>query len=137
MIFKFNYYQKRKLLKIKLPLKGLTSSALSDSTSITSSCQPHKLIILSLNCRSLPPKIDNLRLLAEAQNPHVIALRETWLDNSIKDQEMTIEGNSLVRRDQNRRNCCLPMGERPLHHSLISGTPTIEFETHPTPWNFL
>ncbi len=23
MIFKFNYYQKRKLLKIKLPLKGL------------------------------------------------------------------------------------------------------------------
>ncbi len=25
MIFKFNYYQKRKLLKIKLPLKGLNA----------------------------------------------------------------------------------------------------------------
>ncbi len=81
---------------------NLTSSAVSDSTSIASSCQPHKLIILSLNCRSLPPKIDNLRLLPEAQHPHVIALCETWLDNSIKDQEMTIEGYFLVRRDRNR-----------------------------------
>ncbi len=37
----------------------------------------HSLNFLSLNCRSLCPKIDDLRLLSEAQSPHVISLCKT------------------------------------------------------------
>ena len=58
--------------------------------------------ILSLNCRSLLPKIDHLRLTAKATLPHIISICETWLDNTISDAELSIEDYSLVRRDRTR-----------------------------------
>ncbi|XP_064382509.1 uncharacterized protein LOC135331318 [Halichondria panicea] len=82
-----------------------SNTSISDlSISSTSTSAPNEnLNIVSLNCRSLLSKIDNLRLLTEAQNPHVVALCETWLDDSISDRELSCEGYFLVRRDRNRQ----------------------------------
>lgn len=63
---------------------------------------PNALSILYTNCRSVLPKLDHLRLLASTQNPHLIAVTETWLDDTISDNEVTIPGYQLVRRDRNR-----------------------------------
>ena len=62
-----------------------------------------QLSILYSNCRSLLPKLDNLRVQANSLNPCIIALTETWLDASISDYELCIPGYSVLRRDGNRR----------------------------------
>ncbi len=45
----------------------------------------NSLVVDYTNCRSLLPKIDELRLLADDMRLDFIALTETWLDPSIKD----------------------------------------------------
>ena len=63
---------------------------------------PNALTILYTNCCSLLPKLDHLRLLASTQNPHIIGITETWLDDSISDSELMVPGYQLVRRDRDR-----------------------------------
>ena len=60
------------------------------------------LNLLSLNCRSLFPKIDDLRLLALSDPPDIIAVCETFLDQSISSSELAIANLTLIRRDRNR-----------------------------------
>ena len=48
------------------------------------------------NCRSLLPKLDQLRAQALSSNPGIIALVETWLDSSISNQEIFIPGYSFT-----------------------------------------
>ena len=59
--------------------------------------------VLYANCRGILPKIDHLRLLSTAHNPHIISICETWLDNTISDNELYIPGFSLIRRDREGR----------------------------------
>ena len=84
-------------------LHGVTDGNSSQPTSVA----PHSLSLHSLNlfysnCRSLPPKIDSLRALAAADDPDIILLCETWLDDSITDAELSISNYSICRRDRNR-----------------------------------
>ena len=58
--------------------------------------------IFYLNCRSLLPKLDALRVQAMSSNPSIIALVETWLDTSISSQEFSIPGYSCILRDRHR-----------------------------------
>ena len=53
--------------------------------------------------RSLVNKIDEMRVFCESHMPHVLCLNETWLDSSINDGEIQLDGYSLVRRDKTRR----------------------------------
>ena len=62
----------------------------------------HNLNILYTNCRSVLPKIDELRCLASQHSPHIICLCETWLDDTILDCELNIPSFSIVRRDRCR-----------------------------------
>ena len=48
------------------------------------------LEILYYNARSILPKLDELRLLCGDLNPHVVCIVETWLDNSVLDNQLTI-----------------------------------------------
>lgn len=54
------------------------------------------------NCRSLLPKIDELRMLAQTTQPDLLAMTETWLDQDIKQSELAIPSYSLLRRDRSR-----------------------------------
>ncbi len=62
----------------------------------------NSLVVYYTNCRSLLPKIDELRLLADDTRLDFIALTETWLDPSIKDSELSIPSFTLLRRDRSR-----------------------------------
>ena len=48
------------------------------------------LCVLSTNCRSLLPKMDDLRVLAANHRYDLITLTETWLGMDIKECEVSI-----------------------------------------------
>jgi len=58
--------------------------------------------IVYTNCPSIYHKLDELRTLVSQHSPHVICLCETWLDDSILDDELFIPSFNLVRRDRSR-----------------------------------
>ena len=61
------------------------------------------LHFVGLNIRSLLPKIDQLKIFVQNNNPAVISVSETWLDNSVTSNEVNIPGYSIERKDRNRQ----------------------------------
>ena len=57
---------------------------------------------MHLNVRSLLPKIDEVRRIAQTTSIPVMCFTETWLDATITDPEIEIENYLVVRRDRNR-----------------------------------
>ena len=56
------------------------------------------LWLTHLNCRSLLPHKDELRLIFETNKPFLIAVTETWLRQSVYDGEISIAGFSVLRK---------------------------------------
>ena len=83
----------RRCLSETLPFQdtsSLPSPTTSPSRSLTDCVRPSQistsnssLNILYTNCRSLCPKMDELRCLTSQHLPNIICLCETWLDDSI------------------------------------------------------
>ena len=59
------------------------------------------LHFIHLNVRSLLPKFEELKVIANKTKAAVIILTETWLDGSIPSGEIDIDGYTIVRRDRN------------------------------------
>ena len=57
-------------------------------------------MVIHFNCRSLLPKVDELRAVFESSKPLFIATTETWLNNSITNMEVDINGYSIERHDR-------------------------------------
>ena len=57
---------------------------------------------ISLNVRSLLSKLSEIKRMLQLSSASVLALNETWLDASISDDEIGIEGYTVVRKDRNR-----------------------------------
>lgn len=57
---------------------------------------------IHLNARSLLPKMAELRIIASKSKASVIAIYETWINNSVTDSEISIEGYHVLRKDRNR-----------------------------------
>ena len=77
------------------------------------------LHFLHLNVRSLVNKISEIRLLASKTRAAVISLSETWLDDSVLDNEISIGDYCLVRRDRNRNGggvCMFIRSDIPFSH---------------------
>ena len=68
-----------------------------------SSLNGRGLHFLHLNIRSLPPKIDELRTLVRKTKAAVVGISESWLDNSITDNEIHIDGFCTLRKDRDRK----------------------------------
>ena len=60
------------------------------------------LSILYFNARSLLPKFDELAATAEALQPTVICIVETWLSDQVTESEISIMGYVTYRLDHNR-----------------------------------
>ena len=60
------------------------------------------LHFVHLNARSILPKMGELDILAHNTNAAIIAVTESWLDNTIHDNEVCIPGYSIQRKDRNR-----------------------------------
>ena len=61
------------------------------------------LKIIHLNIRSLLSKIDLLRIWVEQHQPSVITISETWLTNTISDNEIKLTNYILYRADRGTR----------------------------------
>lgn len=57
---------------------------------------------LHLNVRSLIPKLDELKFIAQKSNAAVIGITETFLDDTINDSEIEIPNYVVERKDRNR-----------------------------------
>jgi len=55
-----------------------------------------------ININSILPKIDELRLVATETKCVVISVSETKLDETIQDEEISIQGYNLIRKDRKR-----------------------------------
>jgi hypothetical protein len=53
---------------------------------------------IHVNARSILPKMSELRIMAKESKAAVIAISETWLDSSVINSEIQIEGYSIQRR---------------------------------------
>ena len=60
------------------------------------------LHFLHLNIDSIFPNSDEIRLLAINSNPHIISFSKTKLDGTILDEEIDINGYSVIQNDRNR-----------------------------------
>ena len=58
------------------------------------------LKIMSLNARSLKNKMGELIDMAKIQNPHIIAVTETWATDEINDAFYNLENYILYRNDR-------------------------------------
>ena len=58
------------------------------------------LKIIQLNTRSITNKLDQIRLMLHMKSVDILAITETWLDNSWSDNELVITGYNLFRRDR-------------------------------------
>jgi hypothetical protein len=60
-------------------------------------------MVMHCNCRSLLPKVDELRAAMKSVKPSFIATTETWLNNGISNTEVDINGYCVERHDRNSR----------------------------------
>ena len=58
------------------------------------------LHFVHINIRSIFQKITELRILFKETNLAVIAFTETWLNDSVNDEEIKIDGYKIVRKDR-------------------------------------
>ena len=61
------------------------------------------LHFLHINARSLLPKLTDARLLVQRTNAAVLAVTETWLDESVTNAEIELNGYIVNRKDRNRK----------------------------------
>lgn len=57
---------------------------------------------IHLNARSFLPKMAEMRIIASISKTSLIAISKTWIDNSVTDSEISIEGYHILRKDRNR-----------------------------------
>ena len=75
------------------------------SSSAQRNCTTSKLKIVHLNIRSLcsPSHLTEFRDWAAANKTDVITISETWLNSTVTDSEVTIDGYELYRQDRLRK----------------------------------
>ena len=67
------------------------------------------------------PKLDELRAAILIHKPDIICIVETWLDESISDNEVGIQNYDIVRLDRNRHGGgILIYVNSSFSHSLVS-----------------
>lgn len=62
------------------------------------------LKIMDLNVRSLGNKVEAIRILLLSRSLDILALTETWLDETWNDKELAVVGYNLFRRDREANN---------------------------------
>ena len=59
------------------------------------------LLVCSLNIGSLLKHFDEIKVFLDEYKPHILGLNETRLNDDAEDDDLFIEGYSIVRRDRN------------------------------------
>ena len=69
-----------------------------------------------LNVNSVVKHLDELRLLVDDKQPHVLCLNETKLDDTVEDNCIDIDGYQVIRKDRTRHGGGVAMC---VHESLM------------------
>ncbi len=85
-----------------LPTVGLENT-LDSTGELLPAFTSKGLHCLHLNVHCLLPKIDEILVLANKSNASILCLTETWLDSSIREAEVEIENDIIIRKDRNRQ----------------------------------
>ncbi|XP_060607821.1 uncharacterized protein LOC132759963 [Ruditapes philippinarum] len=78
------------------------SSTIRDSCENINCFERKGLHFIHFNVCSLLPKMSELRQIATKFKFSAIAITESWLDNSVTDNEVIIQGYNVIRKDRNR-----------------------------------
>lgn len=83
-----------------------TSSSLLNSSCSSATISHHSkcnnILSIFFNARSVGNKQTELQSLIDIENPDILAVNESWLDNNITDSEIVDPSFILFRRDRNR-----------------------------------
>ena len=60
----------------------------------------NKLNCLYTNARSIVNKLDELHLYLSEEKPDIVGITETWLNSSIDNSELNVDGYTIFRRDR-------------------------------------
>ena len=60
------------------------------------------LHFIHINARSLLPKLSELKIIADSSKAAVISITETWIDDTISNAELKIDGYNILRQDRSR-----------------------------------
>ena len=74
-------------------------------------------MILTINARTLLPKVDELRGLCTYRRYMAIVVTETWLSPEVLDNELAVDEYNPVRRDKNRHGGGVAIF---IHNSLLN-----------------
>ena len=112
------------------PIEGESSEHHSFSNLPSNNDRDRTLTVMYFNARSLLPKLDELRMLAVDSNPDIICIVETWLSQDITNEEVSIPGYLLHRKDRNRNGGGVLMYTRDsLNVKILSQPPDLEVLT--------
>lgn len=111
----------------------VASSLKSNSTSQTSSSptlrKPQQHFpapsILLFNARSLLNKLDDLKVRVAKFDPDVVVITETWLDNSVREGVLTIQGYKVFRNDRDLRGGGVAIFCKTALTAVVESSPTI------------
>jgi len=83
-------------------VNAVNSLSVTPSLPVSPVIKKTSVTILYFNVRSLLPKMDHLRATCCSSSPDVICIVESWLDHTIANSEIFIQGYSIVRLDHPR-----------------------------------
>ena len=83
-------------------IRDIHNTSISETLDDFDCFKKRGLHFVHLNARSILPKMEELNILAHSTNATIIAVTETWLDNTICDNEVCIPGYSIQRKYRNR-----------------------------------
>jgi hypothetical protein len=82
-----------------IPTPGSSTSWLPDQFE----CFKQKgLHFIHINARSILSKISDIRIMVSQSRPAVLSVSESWLDESVTNNEVKIEGYTIIRNDRQR-----------------------------------
>ena len=82
-----------------IDLSDLDSNGQPDDISVVNASR-NELVILNLNCRSIINKREDLEYIIHKTNADLIALTETWMDDSVPRQAYVPDGYKILRKDR-------------------------------------
>ena len=81
--------------------------------------------LLYFNVSSLLPKTDHLRVFHSLFSPDIVCIVESWLDHTVSDCEISVQGYSIIRLDCSRHGSGVLIYVKDLFtcSPLFKGTP--------------
>lgn len=90
-----------------IPTRPMNKKNRSTPNSNANPTKEKQLRLLNLNARSLRNKTDQLEIILLQNDPHIVAVTETWLQSDITDDSVFPASYQIIRKDRASRGGCV------------------------------